>query len=156
MPRVAQHAAHIHSASLQDRGYKVRVGKGDPDDNVERSNSWNADRHIPMHSNASGSAQCGGSGRGTRVFYYPGSTKGEDLARKLKNKVGEVCSCSSPGSPDSISTNSSFYELTRTNAKTAYLEAEFHDWWGGVNWLVDYETWSWLIGFAVDEHLGYP
>lgn len=38
----------------------------------------------------------------------------------------------------------------------AYLEAEFHDWWGGKNWLVDYASWSWRVGWAVDAHLDYP
>ncbi len=154
MPRVAQHAAHIASlgaGSLQDRGYRVRVGKGDPDDNVDRSNAWNADRHIAMHSNASGNAQCGGSGRGTRVFYYSGSTQGQDLAGRLRTHVG----ASSPGEPDSISTHT-FYELSETTAKAAYLEAEFHDWTGGANWLEDYQSWSWKVGYAVDVHLNYP
>jgi hypothetical protein len=106
-----------------------------------------------LHSNASGQDQCGGSGRGTRVFYYPGSTQGQNLSDKLRDTVG----WSSPGEPDTIiSQTNPFHELAFTNAKAAYLETEFHDWWGGKNWLVDYESWSWRIGYGVDLHLDYP
>jgi hypothetical protein len=137
--------------SLTGRGYRVHVGRGDPDDNVDSADAWGADRYIALHSNASGSAQCGGSGRGTRVFYKSGSAQGEELAMFLAEKVGSA----SPGTPDYHTTHT-FYEITQPNAKTAYLETEFHDWTTGKNWLVSYEEWSWRIGYAVDEHLGYP
>lgn len=99
-------------------------------------------------------AHCpGGSAsiKGTIVFYYPGSSNGQDLATKLKNKVGDV----SPGTNDHIATET-FYELANTTMPAAYLEAEFHDWTSGKNWLVDYSSWDWRVGWAVDVHFGYP
>jgi len=156
MPLVAIAAATFSptpraNLSLVGRGYRVHVGRGDPDDNVDSSNAWAADRHIALHSNASGNEQCGGVGRGTRVFYKSGSAQGEELAMFLAEKVGDA----SPGTPDYPATHT-FYELLESDAKAAYLEAEFHDWTQGKNWLIDYEEWSWRIGYAVDEELGYP
>lgn len=93
MHLVAHSAGHITTlgqGSLVDRGYRVRIGHGDPGNAVTRSNNWGSDRHISMHSNASGQDQCGGSGRGTRVFYYPGSTNGQDLAGALRDTVGAL------------------------------------------------------------------
>lgn len=89
MPKVAKDAATGDpGGDLTDRGYKVRVGAGDPDDNVRRSNAWGSTRHIALHSNAHGSQECGASWGGTKAFYYPGSTKGRNLGKRLKNKVG--------------------------------------------------------------------
>lgn len=157
------HAA-AHSAAngdpggdFVDRGYKVRVGHGDPDDNVQRSNGWGAggsDRHIVLHSNAHPkSTGCGFSNGGTIVFYYPGSSNGQDLATKLKNKLGGV----SPGDTfEKTESTTELYELNQTTMPAAYVEAEYHDWVQGKNWLLDYSIWDWRIGWAVDVHLGYP
>ena len=156
MHRVAHSAAvgtTLGAGSLQDRGYKVRIRHGTLTEGVARSNGWPSDRHIPLHSNARSGSQCGYSSGGTQTFYYPGSTRGQDLARKLKNLIGEV----SPGAAlESVSTRSDLYELYATSMPAAYLEAEFHDWTQGKNWLVSYPDWSWRIGYAVDLHLGYP
>lgn len=156
MESVAYYAAIFVSGNLVERGYKVRVGQGDPDDNTRRSNNWGTKkrRHIPLHSNARGSDKCGGVGDdgGTIGFYYPGSSKGQDLAKKLKNKVGAL----SPGTKYENVTTASFYELKYTEMPAAYLEAEFHDWWNGKNWLQDHGSWPWRIGYAVDLHLNYP
>lgn len=153
MLRVAREAGiWDNGGSLWDRGYKVRVGRGDPDDNVQHSNNWGSNRHIPLHSNAHGNDQCGASNGGTIAFYYPGSGTGEDLARALKNKVGD----SSPGGANERVDTANLYELSATSMPAAYLEAEFHDWMRGKDWLVDYSSWAWRIGWAVDVHLGYP
>jgi N-acetylmuramoyl-L-alanine amidase len=155
MHQVAHEAGHrttLGAGSLRDRGYRVRLGHGDPDDNVERSNGWNADRHIAIHSNAHGSAPCGESEGGTVVFHYPGSTVGAALAAELLAHVGP----SSPGTLSERVDTASFYELSETIAPAAYLETEFHDWITGVGWLRDYRSWAFRIGAAVDAHLGYP
>jgi hypothetical protein len=78
MPLVALYAGILGSGgdgSLYDRGYSVRLGRGDPDDNVMRANAWGSDRYIALHSNAMGDAQCGAgaAGAGTWAYYRPGS-----------------------------------------------------------------------------------
>ena len=158
MVAVAQEAAAGAGYDLAHRGYYVRVGAADPDDNVRRSNSFGTDRHIVFHSNGSTNdgVACQGSVGGTRSFYYRSSSgwespNGKALAEQLRLRVG----ANSPGAPD-LKSGSLLYELRKTSAPAAYLEAEFHDWSPGKDWLVDYETWSWRIGWAVDMHLGYP
>jgi hypothetical protein len=155
MHKVAHEVANrttVGGGSLRDRGYKVRVGHGDPDDNTDRSNAWDADRHIALHSNAHGSAPCGASEGGTVVFHYPGSALGQDLAQELLATVGP----SSPGTQSERVDTATFHELSYTAAPAAYLEAEFHDWMAGVTWLRDFESWAFRVAAAVDAHLGYP
>lgn len=122
---------------------------------VSDSNAWGAHIHIPIHSNA-GTLNCsaGASYGGTYVVWqYDHQTP---LATRLRDSVGP----SSPGTRDQICyvTNCTPYtslaELN-TNAQEAYLEADFHTYSLGVNWLRN-RTWQWRIGLAVDQHLGYP
>jgi hypothetical protein len=157
LPLVAGEAASGAGTDLKDRGYRVRVGRADPDENVSRSNGWGTDsmkRHISIHSNASSNPACPpGAGRGTRTFYY--SATGHDLADDLWDTI-KAASPGADGTRANSVKSSSLYELKETDAVAAYVEAEFHDWPGGVTWLEDYDTWSWRIGWAVDVHLGYP
>ena len=160
MHLVAHRAGFSDPAGLLARGYKVRIGHGDPDDNTERSNAWHSHRHIPLHSNASGNSPCAGTEGGTVVFHYPGSSVGADLAARLKNKVGVEPVSGSPFSPgtryERVAAHDGLWELNRTSMPAAYLEAEFHDWRPGTNWLSDSSSWAWRIAWAVDAHLGYP
>lgn len=150
-------AASGEGSDLQARGYYVRVGAADPDENVIRSNGWlssGSDYHIPIHSNAHGSDNCGSysaSQSGTIVFHYPGSAAGEGLADSLAYTVGGE----SPGTTD-YTTDATFYELSETRMPAAYIETEFHDWQTGVDWLKSYNDWTWRIGWGVDRYLGYP
>ncbi len=122
--------------------------------NVERSNKWGVRRrlHVALHSNARSSMQCGSSGGGTIVFYFPGSKQGKALARRLKSKLGRV----SPGREYEYVRSHTLYELKHTQMPTAYVEAEFHDWWRGTRWLRSYKHWAWRIAYAIDLHLDYP
>lgn len=146
--------------NLVQRGYYVRVGAADPDENVIRSNNWNSDYHIPMHSNARGLTSCGNysaSDSGTIVFYYPNSSAGQGLAETIAPRVGGQ----SPGDYRYAS-GKNLYELRETNMPAAFIEAEFHDWQAGVDWLQSYDgggsysNWTWTVGWGVDTYLGYP
>lgn len=153
------HRATTDPSGLLARGYKVRIGHGDPDDNTDRSNAWRSHRHVALHSNASEDAPCTGTEGGTVGFHYPGSAVGEALAAKLMNKVGVEPVSGSPFSPGTRSERvdtAEWWELAQTNMPAAYLETEFHDWVVGAIWLADYESWAWRIAWAIDAHLGYP
>ncbi len=159
MVQAAEEAAIGAGWDLRARGYFVRVGAADPDENVTRSNGWGSGskrRHIAIHSNASGSSSCPSNpiGTGTKAFYW--SSAGKNLARDLLNKIG-------PASPGGESSNQAddlkkkqWHELTATSMVAAYLETEFHDWYSGVGWLWTEQNWAWRIGWAVDSNLGYP
>lgn len=47
-------------------------------------------------------------------------------------------------------------ELREINATAAYVEAEYHTWSTGYNWLWYDWYWTWRYGRAIDLHLGYP
>lgn len=149
--------------NLRSRGYMVRIGRGTVSSAVSNSNAWGATLHIPIHSNADVANQCSrtDAGRfGTVVIYEStGPTAGEGLALKLSTRVGQE----SPGTRDYACHVSStctrftcLAELCQTKATSAYLEAEFHTWNRGVDFVRAGDFWAWRIGWAVDVHLGYP
>lgn len=148
-------------ASLVDRHYIVRMGRGNYDVNTARSNAWNSDLHIPMHSNATGNnPPCATDAAGVRgsVMMYAANRDGEALADHLKTRLNSE----TPGTNDKSCTDNqcsggNLYELTSIDARrAAYSETEFHDWNRGTRFLHDRTVWYWRIGWAIDELLDYP
>lgn len=156
-PDIAKEAASGYGTDLRDRHYYVKVTWGvSAATKISDSNAWGADIHIPIHSNAkSQDCDAGKSYGGTHVIYQYSSQIA--FATDLENAIDG----SSPGTDDKIcytptcSQYSSLGELTQTYAKAAYLEADYHTYDLGVNWLRD-RTWQWRIGYGVDLYLGYP
>jgi hypothetical protein len=148
--------------NLRTRGYRVRVGRGTLSSAISNSNSWGAHIHIPIHSNARSEAcsNTSAGSHGTVVIYKSyGSSGGEGLAGKIRDKIGPV----SPGTNDFTCHNSSsctsiscLGELCQTVAKAAYLEREFHTWNKGAAWMENDQYNTWRLGSAIDEFLGYP
>lgn len=156
--------------NLLERGYTVRIGLGTARNNIRWSNTWTTNWstaiHIPVHSNApGGSFTCTSTatnGKGTKALYNTNSTTygkpsdaGAQVAYLFWNSTVGVAS---PGSSDGGVVRNDLGELNPTNveAVAAYLEAEFHTWNTGVNWLRDHRTWAWQIGNAVDGCFGKP
>ena len=149
------------TTTLTGRGYTVRMGTQTYQDAVNNSNAWGADRHVTLHSNAK-PAGCGtyaASINGTWVIHYHSSTTGRALANSLKNALGPY----SPGTGDRICIDptdgcfdGSLYELNGTSAPAAYIEAEFHTWDPGVEWLWMDTSWQWRIAEGIDAHMGRP
>lgn len=154
--------------NLRARGYRVRIGRGTVTSAYQNSNSWGADLHIPMHSNADVFGQCARtdpSRFGTVVIYWHTSSGGPNLAAQLREKVGTLLAggeyspgtndytCYNPGHP---CTTITLAELRYTSATAAYLESEFHTWNTGYDWLYESWVWAWRVGYAVDVHLNYP
>jgi len=143
--------------SLVSRGYKVIIGTGTVSQRIASSNSLNVDAHIPMHSNATTTADCSNprpaSSYGTISFYAAGSSVGSRLAGELTDAIGPY----SPGTNDYKATEG-FDELTQTSAPAGYLEAEYHTWVSGTNWLGNSykNTYAGRVGLAVDRTFGYP
>lgn len=102
---------------LEMNGYSVKVGSPSRGytGRVVDSNSWGADLHIPIHTNA-------GGGDGTLVMTYSGSVN-DPYVRSIYNEVAQV----SPGNDDGIRANNSLYEIMQTYAVCVYVECEFHD-----------------------------
>ncbi|MBO0607652.1 N-acetylmuramoyl-L-alanine amidase [Myceligenerans salitolerans] len=138
--------------NLLERGYRVRRGTGTLNQNVNSSNNYGADLHIPIHSNAR-SEKCGdttGANHGTLMMYV--SAAGRECSDSFVRWFGP----GSPGTNDVRSYRSNLGELNNTNAVACYLEMEFHTWNKGRNWLLGEQDYSWRIGRSIDEYLGYP
>lgn len=138
---------------LLARQYPVRIGNGGPLANVSSSNSWNADIHVPIHSNAYGSAPCpGGQANtfGTKPQYR--NARAEQLAVLMRDWVG----AGSPGTEDIKIQNTGNYENNAPNATPVYLETEYHIWQQGVDWLRNSSNWAWRVGTAIDRCHGFP
>ena len=84
---------------------------------VAASNSYAADVHVAIHTNAGPS-----SAKGTDAWYYPGSAKGKRLTEAIYKRVQEV----SPGGGRGIHTSPVFYETRAAKAPVCYIELGFH------------------------------
>lgn len=99
-------------------------------ENVDESNAWGADLHIPIHTNA-------GGGAGTVVFVHGGTAKQMQYAKPI---YGEV-QATSPGTTDyGVRVNSGLYELGYTTATAVYVECEFHDRADLAAWIIEHTT----------------
>lgn len=100
------------------------------------SNKFDADLHVPIHTNA-----FNGSVMGTRMFCY-NTGKGMAACKAIFARVAPM----SPGTSENIQVNPKLYEVRVPKAPTAYLECEFHDTVEGARWLVENTT---AIGEAI-------
>lgn len=96
---------------------------------VSESNSWSADLHIPIHTNAANGQVTGG----TLVMLYTQSGDNLKAGKAILNAVAPI----TPGSDYAIQTNASLYELSSTSAVAVYLECEFHDTETGAKFIVN-------------------
>lgn len=99
-------------------------------ENVDESNAWGADLHIPIHTNA-------GGGAGTVVFVHGGTAKQMQYAKPIYDEV----QAASPGMTDyGVRVNSGLYELGYTTATAVYVECEFHDRADLAAWIIEHTT----------------
>ena len=144
--------------NLRARGYQVRIGTGTINTAITNSNAWGTHIHIPIHSNAR-TESCTNtvlSPHGTVVI--SASAAGASLSTQMRY----AHEASSPGTGDQTCTDTSgctsitLAELRQTTAVASYLEADFHSWNTGVNWVRSGHRWGWRISWGVDRYLGYP
>lgn len=99
-------------------------------ENVDESNAWGADLHIPIHTNA-------GGGAGTVVYVHGGTAKQMQYAKPIYDEV----QAASPGMTDyGVRVNSGLYELGYTTATAVYVECEFHDRADLAAWIIEHTT----------------
>lgn len=111
--------AEYAKAYLELNGYDVKVGSSVKENSykarVKESNEWNADLHIPIHTNA-------GGGHGTLMLCYPTRINNR-YVRSIYNEVSQL----TPTEDKGIHTTTNLYEINATKCVTAYIECEFHD-----------------------------
>lgn len=106
-------------AALIRCGQNVKLEQYDTMQNrVAHSNSWKADMHIAIHTNA-----YDGKVGGTRCFYYANNGYGNVATQAVYDELKGI----TPGKSDAISAYPSLYELKYTDATAVYVEVEFHD-----------------------------
>ena len=124
--------AEAAKTALVRCGFAVRKapeGQGYKE-NVDESNAWGADLHIPIHTNA-------GGGAGTVVFVHGGTAKQMQYAKPIYDEVQTA----SPGMTDyGVRVNSGLYELGYTTATAVYVECEFHDRADLAAWIIEHTT----------------
>ena len=105
------------------------------------SNSFGADIHICVHTNAAN-----GKVMGTRLFCYAKPGKGYDACKAVFAELAPL----SPGTSENIQVNANLYEVKYPAAPTVYCECEFHDTVEGAKWIVEHTT---DIGEAIAKGL---
>ena len=97
---------------------------------VAYSNSWGADLHVPIHTNA-----FNGKVMGTRIFYYGDNfPAGKNAAYAIFAQLAPI----TPGDSENVKAYPALYELYATNAAAVYCECEFHDVPAGARWIIDH------------------
>ena len=121
--------ANATATALKRCGFEVKVGKsGDSMQNrCAESDSFKADIHMPIHTNAYNGQVTGG----TRIFCL--NSNGRKACQAILNELGKI----SPGTSDSISYQTGLYEINVPKALTVYVECEFHDTKTGANWIIN-------------------
>lgn len=114
---------------LKKLGFTVMVGQsGDMLENrCAESDAFNADMHIPIHTNALNGEYTGG----THVYVYGADE--QSAADCFIETFGKI----SPGDDDRVEYKPDLYEVFIPNAMTVYLECEFHDTEKGASWIIN-------------------
>lgn len=98
--------------------------------NINESNAWGADLHIPIHTNAAN-----GQSGGTVVFVYDTSASNMKLATPIYNAVQAI----TPGQTNfGVRANPELAELNQTRATAVYVECEFHDRADYAQWIINH------------------
>ena len=127
-------------AALKRCGFEVINNKQDTmEERVAESNTWDADLHVCIHTNA-----FNGVTSGTRIFASSMTSEGAQAA----NTVFNVLAPKTPGTSESVSAYPALYEIRMTTAPCVYVEAEFHDVPKIAKWIIENVV---LIGEAIAE-----
>lgn len=143
---------------LLARGYIVRVGTGDFQQNTTSSNNWGSDVHIPIHSNAT-TFDCEGkdySKGGSWTMYETGDTSDQEIASDLLFALKDY----SPGTNDKMGTDEAFsgitlHELRATNMPAGYAETAFHTFGPDKDWLLDHKSVGDRIGYGIYRYFDF-
>lgn len=109
------------------KGQNMRVS-------INESNTWGADLHIPIHTNAMTNDGTGTAG-GTIVFVYSTDNPNMALATPVYNAVQSV----TPGKTDfGVRAYPDLAELNGTNCIAVYIEVDFHDNPPIAKWLIEH------------------
>lgn len=106
---------------LVKMGFSVKNGNyGSMYDRVQESNSWGADLHIPIHTNAFNGTITGG----TQIYMAKLTGEHKRVGQAIYDRVAPLTVGTSH---EKLVQNTSFYEINSSKAMCVYMECEFHD-----------------------------
>ena len=93
---------------------------------IEESNTWGADLHICIHTNA-------GGGKGCEVYTYAGTKTRNKWAEPIYSAISAI----TPSSDRGLKT-ANYAELKGTKCPCVYCECEFHDNETLAKWIIEH------------------
>lgn len=106
-------------AALERCGFLVQLVQYEPmSSKCAKSDSFGAELHLPIHSNA-----FDGKTSGTRLMCMNTSGKGYQACQAIFEFLAPL----TPGTSENISAHPELYEIRNPAAPTAYVEVDFHD-----------------------------
>lgn len=119
---------------LRKAGFEVKDGcSGTMYTRVAESNSWGADLHIPIHTNAFNGKTTGG----TQIYMSKLTGEHKKIGQAIFNKLAPLTVGTSH---ERIIKNNKFYEINKASAITVYMECEFHDTKAGADYIRNHIT----------------
>lgn len=116
--------------ALERCGFSVRMNHlGSLEEKVAASNSWGADLHIPIHTNAYNKQVSG-----TRMFYYSEGSNSYNACKAIYDVLAPL----TPGTSENMKAYPSLYEMRKTTASSVYIEVDFHDVTSTAKWLIEH------------------
>ena len=111
-------------------GFEAKAGMdGTMYTRTKESNSWGADLHVPIHTNA-----FDGSVAGLRIMVYKKGGEAEAIAQAIMDTLAPI----TPGASDGISVQPQLYEIASSKAICVYIEVGFHDNPQEAQWIIDH------------------
>ena len=120
--------AEACKVALERSGVQVKLMHDESmQEKVAASNAFDADLHVPIHTNA-----FNGTVSGTRMFCFNNSGNGMRACKAIFNRLAPV----TPGTSENIRVDASLYEVRVPSAPTAYIEVDFHDVPAVAKWII--------------------
>ena len=122
--------AEACKVALERSGVQVKLMHNESmQEKVAASNAFDADLHVPIHTNA-----FNGTVSGTRMFCFNNNGNGMRACKAIFNRLAPV----TPGTSENIRVDASLYEVRVPSAPTAYIEVDFHDVPAVAKWIVEH------------------
>ncbi len=122
------------AVALKRCGFEVMIGESDENmtTRCKNSNTWGADYHIPIHTNAAN-----GTAQGTRVFVRDNkATAAINMATHVLSQL-QAITLSGLGS---LKEAPELIEIANADAPCVYIEVDFHDVPAVAQWIISHTT----------------
>ena len=139
--------AEACKVALERSGVQVKLMHDESmQEKVAASNAFDADLHVPIHTNA-----FNGTVSGTRMFCFNSSGNGMRACKAIFNRLAPI----TPGTSENIRVDASLYEVRVPSAPTAYIEVDFHDVPAVAKWIIgNTELIGETIAHGICDYLG--